>query len=403
MNTELLNEINSLSLEVFKIYNRVIRTPLNWKDERERLEKNPNNRANFQYEEVNLKGLKKVLLLSKNQFLKESKETKTTGYFEFLNDVVLASVNNALMKIKIIGSLNKCPLKSLLKLRQDFYSLPFDYKRVECQFEKIKNDRNMVNIGKVLGKQQLSAEEAAEIIRKSLNKAVTKIDKVIKMPKQFKSDILKTFTAQVEVVDDPSFSMRCIVDPKTSMTKILLNKRRKYSRELLKIAFLHEFCGHALEMTIFDGVFIKKGILPKIFGYTGVSSPNIFDVKSEVFADLIVKPFLTKAEIPFVKFRREVWLICRAMADYLYNIKGKTIADVMKIYETVGLSDFAFDEAIMAAIFVDGYQGMYLFANEEIEKLAKGKPFGKEFLTKLLLIGKIPYRNLNGFSFSIVK
>src|SRR3989344_8438224 len=107
MNTELLNEINSLSLEVFKIYNRVIRTPLNWKDERERLEKNPNNRANFQYEEVNLKGLKKVLLLSKNQFLKESKETKTTGYFEFLNDVVLASVNNALMKIKIIGSLNK--------------------------------------------------------------------------------------------------------------------------------------------------------------------------------------------------------------------------------------------------------------------------------------------------------
>lgn len=399
METKLLNKINSLSLNVFKVYSRVIRTPLNWKEERSRLKKNPNNRAVFQYEKFNLKQSKKALLRAKKLFLKETKLNKTKGYSVFLIDVVLSTINNALIKIKIIQSINNSTFKPTLQLRRDFYLLPYNYKRLESQFQKIKNNRNIVKVGKELGKQQLSAGEAAKTIRKSLNKVILKINKVIDFPKQYKSDILKAFNAQVDIVDDPSFSMRCVTDPDSLITKILLNKRRIYSRGLLRIAFLHEFCGHALEMAIFDGVLVKKGLLPKIFGYAGVSSPNIFDVKAEVLADLMVEPFLTKEEVRFVKFRREVWLICRAMADYIYNIKKKTIADVMKVYEAVGLSNFAFDEAIMASIFVDGYQGMYLFANEEIEKLGNTKSF--QFLSKLLFMGKIPIKKF--FEFSKIK
>lgn len=63
----------------------------------------------------------------------------------------------------------------------------------------------------------------------------------------------------------------------------------------------------------------------------------------------------------------------------------------MEVYESVGLTAFAFDEAIMASIFIDGYQGMYLFANEKIERICKKvNRSNKDFLTSLLFSGKIP-------------
>lgn len=396
METKLLDEINNLCLEVFKIYNKVIRTPLNWREERTRLKANPDSRAAFRYEKVNLTNIKKGLLQVKEDFLKKVRLRRTKDDSIFLVDVVLSSIENALIKIQIIENLNSFTFRPTLKIRRDFYSLTFNYQKLENQFEKVRNNEDIIKIGKELGKQELPAEEAVEIIKKSLNKVKTKIDQVINFPKNIKQDILKAFNAEIDIIDDPSFSMRCVTDPETLLTKILLNKRRKYSRGLLKIAFLHEFCGHALEMAVFDRVLIKKRILPKIFGYAGVSSPNIFDIKAEVFADLMVEPFLTKKETRFVKFRREVWLICRAMADYLYNIKKKTIADVMKVYEAVGLSSFAFEEALMASIFIDGYQGMYLFANEEIEKI--GDINDIQFITKLLFMGKIPIQNFSKFS-----
>lgn len=86
------------------------------------------------------------------------------------------------------------------------------------------------------------------------------------------------------------------------------------------------------------------------------------------------------------------------MADYLYNIKGKTIKDVMRVYEAVGLQDFAFDEAIMASIFIDGYQGMYLFANQEVEKLQReNRLSNKALLKQLLYMGKIPMSKFKEF------
>lgn len=322
MDTKLLDSINDLSLEVFRIYNRVIRTPLNWKEEKKRLKNNPNSRAVFLYEKVNLTKIEQEILFVKSNFLKEKTMINKKGYFAFLEDVVMATINNALIKIKIINNLSNFAFQPTLDLRRSFYQLPYNYKKVVKQFERIKNKEDIINVGKELGKQELVAEEAAGIVKKSLNEIVSTIDQVIIFPREIKKDVLKAFTAQVEVVNDPSFSMRCITDPKTLVTKILINKNRKYSQGLLKIAFLHEFCGHALEMAVFDGVFVKKGVLPKIFGYAGVSSPNIFDVKAEVLADLMVEPFVTNEEARFVRFRRNAWLVCRAMADYLYNIKG---------------------------------------------------------------------------------
>ena len=400
LHLELINKINNLSLDVYKIYNQVVRTPINWKLERKRLLENNKSRTLWKYDvPSNLeKSLEQLKHLNK-QLQTKKVSFNHSIYSKFLLDVVNATIKTAVIKIQILQQLKSKNFKSTIKLREDFFNLNYDYSNVEKRYKNLFSNPKIGKIGKELGRQELLPSEATKIIQTSMQNIKKKIDKVILFPNKFKKDILHEFTAKVEIIDDPSFSMRCITDPKTLATKILLNKNRKYSKSLLKIAFLHEFCGHALEMAIFDGTLIKKYKLPKIFGYAGVSSPNIFDVKAEVFADLMVEPFISKEEEKFVEYRRNVWLMCRAMADYLYHIKGKTIFDVMKIYQSVGLGDFAFDEAIMTSIFIDGYQGMYLFANEEIERLKdRVKITNNEFLTLLLFLGKIPVNKFSKFS-----
>lgn len=397
--TQISNNIQNLALEIFKIYNTAVRTPANWKEERERLLKSPNSRAAWNYQVPDsISGLKTQLIRLKKEFDSVAQKDSTDMYLKFLPDIVDATVQTALTKCQILSELKRGDFNSSLNLRKQFYSLNYDYTAIEKTYLELAVDPKNKQIGKILGSQTTPAIKAAEIVKQSIKEVQQKIENVIPLLPKFKNKILDSFTTEVEVVDDPSFSMRCITDPKTLTTKVLLNKRRKYSPALLKIAYLHEFCGHALEMAVFDKILVKDNYLPAIYSYAGVSSPNIFDVKAEVFADLIVVPFIDGNEYKYVQFRRNVWLVCRAMADYLYNIQGKNIVDVMRVYEKVGLQNFAFDEAIMSSIFLDGYQGMYLFANQKIEELQKKLALSnKDLLTLLLYMGKIPVDKLEQF------
>lgn len=388
-NLQIAEEIYFKTLEIFRIYNSVIRTPSNWAKERERLLSNPDNRAKWLYKVPEVRRIKDQVEALNVDFKSVNNKKTDNIYLKFLLEVVEATVNTALLKAEILEGLSD--FKPTLNLRNRFYELNFDYSKIEEQYSSLLKNSKVIEIGRRLGKQDITTEEAAEIVRKSIEEVRFKIRAVIKFPAELEEKILRSLTAEVEVLDNPSFSMRCTNDPKTNTIKVLLNKRRKYSRPLLKIAYLHEFCGHAVEMAVFDRTLVRDGVIPKIYSYAGVSSPSIFDVKAEVFADLIVVPFIEEDERKYVQYRRDIWLVCRAMADYLYNIKGKTIKDVMQVYEAVGLEDFAFDEAIMASIFIDGYQGMYLFANMKIEKLKKNSHLNdKDLLTFLLFMGKIP-------------
>lgn len=396
---DLASKIHGEALEIFAVYNSVVRTPTNWQEERARLKANPTSRAAWGYKVPT--GIDQKLTTIRRlytTFTSFPYEPPTNVYDHFLPDVVKATVDTALIKGEILAALRSGVREQTLAARNQFYGITFNYTKIVDDFNKLSKDPLLKEIGKALGKQTTSAREAALIVRESIEQVRSKIEAVIRFPPANRINILNAFTAEVEIVDDPSFSMRCITNPKTLTTKILLNKRRRYSTPLLKLAYLHEFCGHALEMAVFDKTLVREGVLPEIYRYAGVSSPNIFDVKAEVFADLIVIPFVTKEDMPFVRYRRDVWLLCRAMADYLYHIKGSSIQEVMKVYEAVGLFDFAFDEAIMASIFVDGYQGMYLFANQEIKRLQYESSLNdNEMLTLLLYMGKIPIDNFGEF------
>lgn len=395
------NQIHSVSLEIFAVYNRVVRTPTNWQKERARLKKNPNSRAIWTYQVPDsIRKLKEQIINLRGQFndIKENKSTIDI-YQVFLQDVVEATVQTALVECKILEDLKNDSFKTTLELRRQFYVLDYDYSNVESLYSELLNDLTIKKTGEEFGEEATSANEAAKIVRGLIKNVRKKIEEVIPLPPQYREQILEVFNAEVMVVDEPSFRMRCITDPKTLTTKVLLNKNLRYSLSYLKIAYLHEFCGHALEMAVFDKTLVKKHTLPEIYSYAGVSSPNIFDVKSEVFADLIVTPFIEMEERRYVVYRRNVWLVCRAMADYLYHIQGRTIKEVMKIYETVGLGDFAFDEAVMASIFIDGYQGMYLFANQELERLQEENNLSDQhFLTLLLYMGKVPIKRFKDFT-----
>lgn len=387
------DKIHTNALEIYKIYNQVVRTPVNWREERERLIVSPNSRPKWKYKVPNdIEDKRKDIQILYESFKKNLTYGDNTNlYVRFLPDVVEATVNTAIVKCEILLALKDSTFEPTLQLRKKFYDLDYDYQSVKKLYSELLDQINIQKIGKEIGLQTTPANEAAEIVKKSIVEVRKKIQNTIFLPPSLRKKVMSAFNAQVEVVEDPSFSMRCITDPKTLTTKILLNARRKYSKPLLKIAYLHEFCGHALEMALFDKTLVKNGVLPMVFNYAGVSSPSIFDVKSEVFADLIVSPFVEKKELKYVRYRRDVWLICRAMADYLYNIKGKTIKDVMEVYENVGLGNFAFDEAVMASIFIDGYQGMYLFANQEIDKLQRQNNLSdRDVLSLLLYIGKVP-------------
>lgn len=396
---QVANKIHSQALKIYKIYNDAIRTPANWQKERQRLLSNPDSRPAWRYKiPKGVRDKKRKLQLLYNSFREIKEDSPQNVYFQLLPKVVEATVNTALIKCDLLLAIKNGSFQTSLDLRKKFYGLNYDYENVQRLYKSLPKDADLKRVGKELGQQVTSADDAAVIVKKSIGEVKRKIQEVIPFPQSLKDKISAAFSAQVEVVDDPSFSMRCITDPKSLTTKVLLNKRRKYSSSLLKIAYLHEFCGHALEMAVFDKTLVKEGLLPEVYSYAGVSSPNAFDVKAEVFADLIVAPFVERNELKYVKYRRDIWLVCRAMADYLYNIAGKTIKEVMQVYEAVGLEDFAFDEAIMASIFVDGYQGVYIFANQEIEKIQKeNKLSDKELLIFLLYMGKIPVKNFNRF------
>lgn len=401
---QIVKKLHSQALKIYKIYNDAIRTPANWQEERQRVLSNPDTRPQWKYEiSPNMGAEKRKLQLLFDSFRKTREEKSQNIYLQLLSEVVEAAVNTALTKCDILLAIKDDKFQTSLNLRNRFYGLNYDYKNVQHLYNKLLKDANLKEVGKELGQQTTSAGDAALIVRKSIEQVKRKIQEVIPFPPQLKDKMLTAFSVKVEVVDDPSFSMRCTTDPLSLTTRVLLNKRRKYSPALLKIAYLHEFCGHALEMAVFDKTLVKDGFLPNVYSYAGVSSPNVFDVKAEVFADLIVAPFVEKNELKYVKYRRDVWLVCRAMADYLYNISGKTIKEVMKIYQAVGLDDFAFDEAVMASIFVDGYQGMYIFANQEIEAIQKKERLtDKELLTLLLYMGKIPIKNFSRFKQSFL-
>lgn len=394
------NKIHQLALEVFKTYNSVVRTPVNWQEERQRLRDHPNSRAVWKYKVPSgVKKLQKQIIELESDFDKAEGE-KSAGniYQTFLPDVVGATVQTVLARCQILEDLKNGSFKTTLELRKQFYGLKYDYSDIETAFSKLLNNLDIKKTGEKFGKQTISADEAAAIIKDLIKNVRNKIEEVIPFPSQYREQILEAFNVEVDVVNDPSFRMRCITDPETLTTKVLLNKNLRYSLSYLKIAYLHEFCGHALEMAVFDKTLVKNKVVPEIYSYAGVFSPNIFDVKAEVFADRIVSPFVEKDEEKYIKYRRDVWLICRAMADYLYNFRGKTIKDVMQVYKSVGLEDFAFDEAIMAAIFIDGYQGMYLFANQKIEKLQrKSNLSNKGLLTRLLYMGKVPINKFQEF------
>lgn len=396
---QIANKIHSQALKIYKIYNDAIRTPANWQEERQRVLFSPHARPQWEYKiPTNVEEKKRRLQLLFDSFRKTKEEKSKNIYLQLLPEVVEATVNTALIKCDILLATKKGNFQASLNLRRRFYGLDYNYGAVQRLYNNLLKRADLKKVGKELGQQITSADNAGMIVRKSIAEVKGKIQKVIPFPPQLKDKVLAAFSAKVEVIDDPSFYMRCITDPSSLTTKVLLNKRRKYSPSLLKIAYLHEFCGHALEMAVFDKTLVKDGILPKAYSYAGVSSPNVFDVKAEVFADLIVTPFVKKNELKYVKYRRDVWLVCRAMADYLYNIKGKTIHEVMKVYEGVGLNGFAFDEAIMASIFIDGYQGMYLFANQKIEDLQKKLALSdKDLLNILLYMGKIPIDKLGEF------
>ena len=397
--TQVSNNIHNLALEIFKIYNTVVRTPTNWKEERERLLKLPNSRATWNYQVPDsINDFKGQIIRLKRGFDLAVQKDSMNVYRKLLPDVVDATVQTALAKCQILEELKNAGHKTTLKLRKQFYGLDYDYSNLEDVYSELFNNQTIKETGREFSKETTFADEAAEIIRGLIRNVRNKIEKVISFPPQLRKQILEAFNAEVVVIDDPSFRMRCITDPKTLTTKVLLNKNLRYSLSYLRIAYLHEFCGHALEMAVFDKTLVKNKILPEIYSYAGVSSPNIFDVKSEVFADLIVAPFVEESEQKYIQYRRDVWLVCRAMADYLYNIKGETIKDVMRIYEAVGLKNFAFDEAVMASIFVDGYQGMYLFANQKIENLQKEFNLSNQDLLILLLyMGKIPIDKFREF------
>lgn len=391
-NIFIAEKIHDKSLGIFKIYNKAVRTPENWQEERARLLSNPSSRARWKYNiPKDIEYEKRELQNLYSSFKKTVDKDTAKIYLKYLPDVVGATVNTAVLKCEILLGIKNSTFQSSLQLRKRFYALDYNYPVAERLYSKLLGQSDIQRVGRDFDQQATPSDKAAEIVKKSIPEVREKIRKVIFFPVKLRDKVVSAFDAQVEVIDDPSFSMRCITDPKSLTIKILLNKRKKYSEPLLKIAYLHEFCGHALEMALFDKTLVKDGTIPRIYNYAGVSSPNIFDVKAEVFADLMVAPFVDKDELKYVRYRRDVWLVCRAMADYLYNIKGKTIKDVMEIYENVGLENFAFDEAIMASIFIDGYQGVYLFANQEIEKLQKQNNLNdKDLLTLLLYLGKIP-------------
>lgn len=392
-------DVNEISLEVSKLYNKIIRTPANWEEEKERLSKNPNLRANWKYDIPNLSPFKKLV----EDAITDSSRTNNSSskaYKKFEKYIVKRALKNSRVKVEILSSLKSKTFKSNIKLRKDFFDLSYNFNDVIKSYNTLLAHKNVwIPIGKKLSDGTKSPTETAKDIKLELQKAIQEISTIISFPEAIKKDVLSVFKAEVKVIDDPSFIMRCTTDPKTKVTTVFLNKNRKYSKMLTKIGALHEFAGHGLEMATFDNSLIPKGIAGSIYGYAGISSPNPFDAKAEVFADKIVYPFLKKDEKKYMEFRRNAWITCRAMGDYLYHFKKATIQDVARIFDSLGLGDFSFDEAIMASIFIEGYQGMYYFANNKIDDIEEESHLSEnEFLTKLLLLGKIPVEKFHDFN-----
>lgn len=396
-----LAEFHVATCEIFALYNSAVRTPANWKEESERLEKNMNSRARWKYKipesigkyEETLRHGELLLQKIKSASLETIYDTHTVGIVE----ATLLTARQKMEWMKRLGAGEQIgQAKGSLPLFRKSPRIP---QVLGEMYERNKKDELLVKTGESFSNPTLNAPEAKEIIERAIQKTKERMAEFIQLPEKSREAILNAFTATVHIKDDPSFLMRCITDPKTQEVQILLSENKKYSEGLMKVGFYHEFCGHALESAVFDRVFIPNDVCSPIFSYGGVSSPNIFDVKAEGFADSIVGNFLeTEEDKQFLRYRLNVWIPTRAYANHMYHQEGATIGEIVEIFTSVGLKGFAMDEAIMVSIFFDGIQAMYDQGLELVNDMRRsGLGSGAELMSLLLLAGKVPHDHIDTF------
>lgn len=389
---KLFNQVQHFSIEVFAIYNKTMRTPVNWKEERERLQKEPNTRAQWKYAIPDLLTFFDSLQEYKNKLATIQTPQNPSFYDSYTLSVAFASLRVVEIKLEILKSIHNNTFTSDLTLRKRFFNLDFNFEEVENDFNVLIKDTDMVETGKRFAKTKYSPEVAQEMILKMLTEVKKEIPNIFSFPENYEEKIMANLEAEVLVVDDPSFLMRCTTKAENNQILVLLSSHHQYSDGLILIGFLHEFVGHAFESAVFDKTFIPENVCSEIYAYANVYTPNLFDVRAEVFADKVIKFFVQDENLKFFNYRRHGWLVARAMGDYMYHIKGATVQDVADMFKKVGLEEYAFDEAVMASIFISGMQGMYYFANKEFEKIEKELNLpDEEFISRMLFTGKIPF------------
>ncbi len=383
--------VHKTTQKVFRYYSSATRSPKNLKSEINRVEEQK-DRAKWLYHLPNLDTLKSEL----EKTTEAEEETKSNVYYKFAPLISRLSLDTARIHIDILDRLKNNLKIDSIKVRESLYRLNFSFGNVERDFYSVMNDNTIPRRGNDFFLPSISSENAREKAYEIIENAKNKFNSFISNNGLIGQNILDSINVRIELKDDPSFLMKCI-DASGNM-KIMLNESIHYNPNFLKFGILHEFCGHALERGFFDFGLVKNGEIPDIFSYNDISSQTVFDVKSEVFADRMANWFLDESERKYYNFRKNVWLLTRAMGDLTYNLHEKTINDVIDVFNRAGMNSLAFEEALMASLFIDGFQSQYYFADKEMDLLRKDLKLDEVgFLSLLLVSGKVPISNLHNF------
>ncbi len=383
--------LHKITQRVFGLYSLITRNPANWKEESERL-RNTNGRGKWIYDFSGIDGLSEKI----NNMTVENDYGKDNIYQKFYPVVASSSLRTAKIQLDLLGKLKKHENLDLLGVRKYLYDLDFDYKCVQNNFERVIKDTSIKKVGMDFFDPSIPAETAKETAFEIIEDTLIKFQEFTGQSRLIDNELLSSLKVRVLLKDDPSFIMRCV--NKSGNINILLNKKMDYNTKLLKFGILHEFCGHVLERAYFDFGLVKDSVIPEVYSYNDISSQTVFDVKSELFADRMAKMFLEKNELKYFNFRKNTWITCRAMGDYIYNIKGKNIGHVIQLFSKIGMNSLAFEESLMSSLFIDGFQGQYFFADKLADIIQRNLGLSeKQFMIMLLLSGKIPLKNVPQF------
>jgi hypothetical protein len=383
-------ELQDLVVDISKIYNKVVFVPLNLQEEKERVRKEL-DRPVWKYIEVDLKEIKNRLLDLQSKVLVVEKERY---FFDIgLQEIRVSSLNLVKCKIKILDDLMAGIFVSDEGVRQDIFNFGTDINWIKSEYNNIFNKKDLLQVSAELQEKNLTPEETKSIMEERLSFAVKSIESLVYFPEAVKRSVFEKARVSVKIVEDPSILFKCTADPVTKQIDVLISSVTNYSRVLIEFGILHEF-GHALDSILFDMVLIPEKDISPLYSWAGVSTPNVYDMKAEVFADNLAKYILGGEYGDLLyRFRVELWLITRSLADYMYHFEKKSFKECMKVFEDVGLGQYAFEEVMSISMFVSGQRGSFSYAHRFFKEYENHFSHSKDYLSFLLYSGKTPAKD----------